>query len=340
MVNNMKPKYRKSNQVMEKYSIFIVLFAMIIVCSFLNKNFLSVNNVTNIMKQLAVGTILAYGEMLLIVSGMLDLSSGAVLALAGVFSVNCYKATGSLLLAFLLAVIIAVVCNIVNALMVTNFNTPPFIATLAMQMVARGIALFYTQGQNINQLDNYVVFGQGYIGPVPISIIFMIIITIIIWYVMRHTRFGRSLYAIGGNEEAAVASGINVKKNKYIVFIINGVLVGIAGVLFMSRVNAGLPNGAVGYEMEGLTAAIVGGTSFSGGVGTTFGTLAGAFIIGCLNNIMNLVGVDSYIQQIVKGCIIAVAVIWDIRSKNKKSTKIILVEENKEKDENSKAISL
>ncbi len=326
----MKQKFDKSNQVMQKYSIFIILFAMIIICSFLNKNFLSVNNVTNIMKQLAVGTILAYGEMILIISGMLDLSSGAVLALAGVFSVNFYKATGSLVLALLLAVIIAVVCNMVNALMVTNFNTPPFIATLAMQMVARGIALFYTQGQNINQLDNYIVFGQGNIGPVPISIIFMIIITIIIWYIMRHTRFGRSLYAIGGNEEAAVASGINVRKNKYIVFAINGVLVGIAGVLFMSRVNAGLPNGAVGYEMEGLTAAIVGGTSFSGGVGTTLGTLAGAFIIGCLNNIMNLIGVNSYIQQIVKGCIIAIAVIWDIRSKSKKSAKVILVEEKEE----------
>lgn len=317
---------KKTNQIMEKYSIFIVLFIMIILCSILNKNFLSTNNISNIMKQLAVATILAYGEMLLIISGMLDLSSGAVLALAGVLSVSTYKSGGSLLLALLVALTIGVVCNLVNALMVTNFKTPPFIATLAMQTVARGIALLYTKGQNILQLDKYVVFGQGSIGPVPVSIIFMVVITVVIWYIMKHTRFGRSLYAIGGNEEAAVASGINVMKNKYIVFVINGLLVGIAGVLFMSRVNAGLPNGAVGYEMEGLTAAIVGGTSFSGGVGTTMGTLAGAFIIGCLNNIMNLAGVDSYIQQIVKGVIIALAVIWDIRSKSKKSSKVILVE--------------
>ncbi len=326
----MRTKLNKNNLIMEKYSIFVVLFAMIIVCSFLNKNFLSFNNITNIMKQLAVGTILAYGEMLLIVSGMLDLSSGAVLALAGVFSVSTYKSTDSLLLAFIVAILVAVVCNLVNALMVTNFKTPPFIATLAMQMVARGIALFFTKGQNILQLDRYVIFGQGTWGPVPISILITVIITIGIWYLLKHTRFGRSLYAIGGNEEASIASGIPVMKNKYIVFMINGVLVGIAGVLFMSRVNAGLPNGAVGYEMEGLTAAIVGGTSFSGGVGTTMGTLAGAFIIGCLNNIMNLTGVDSYIQQIVKGIIIAVAVIWDIRSKSKKKTKLILVEETKE----------
>lgn len=319
-------KMKKGSQVMEKYSIFIVLLVMIILCSMLNGNFLSTNNISNIMKQLAVATILAYGEMLLIISGMLDLSSGAVLAFAGVLSVSAYKSTGSLLLALLVAVTIAVVCNLINAVMVTNFKTPPFIATLAMQTVARGIALLYTKGQNILQLEDYVVFGQGTVGPIPISIIFMVVITIAIWYIMKHTKFGRSLYAIGGNEEAAIASGINVIRNKYIVFIINGLLVGISGVLFMSRVNAGLPNGAVGYEMEGLTAAIVGGTSFSGGVGTTLGTLAGAFIIGCLNNIMNLAGVDSYVQQIVKGVIIALAVIWDIQSKSRKTTKVILTE--------------
>jgi len=317
------------NEIMEKFSIFIVLVMMIIFCSILNKNFLSANNISNIMKQLAVPTILAFGEMLLIISGMLDLSSGAVLALAGVYSVNIYKSTGSLVLAVIVAIIIGVACNLINALMVANFNTPPFIATLAMQMAARGVALLYTQGQNILQLGDFTIFGQGSIGPIPISIILMAVITVVIWYLLKHTRFGRSLYAIGGNEETAIASGINVFRNKYMVFGVNGILVGIAGVLFMSRVNAGLPNGAVGYEMEGLTAAIVGGTSFSGGVGTTLGTLAGAFIIGCLNNIMNLVGVDSYVQQIVKGVIIALAVIWDIQSKTKKTKKIILVEETK-----------
>ncbi len=329
----------KKSQIKEKYSIFLVLLLMIVLCTCFNRNFMSPDNIPNIMKQLAVATILAYGEMLLIISGMLDLSSGAVLALSGVFSVYVYKGTDSLLLAFLVAIFIAVACNIVNAIMVTNFKTPPFIATLAMQMAARGIALLFTNGQNIPQLGRYTVFGQGSIGPVPISILFIVVITIVIWYILRHTRLGRSLYAIGGNEEAAIASGISVNRNKYIVFIINGVLVGIAGVLFMSRVNAGLPNGAVGYEMEGLTAAIVGGTSFSGGVGTTMGTFAGALIIGCLNNIMNLTGVNSYVQQIVKGTIIALAVIWDIYSKNKKTTKVILVENEKEKEWNEEKSS-
>jgi inositol transport system permease protein len=319
----------KNTSAKEKYSIFFVLFVMIFLCSFLNKNFLSPINLSNIMKQLAVSTILAYGEMLLIISGMLDLSSGAVLALSGVLSIITYKSTGSLVLAVIVAIAVAVTCNIINAIMITNLNAPPFIATLVMMQVARGVALLITNGQNILQLKDYVIFGQGSIGGIPISILITAVITVIIWYILRHTRLGRSLYAIGGNEEASIAAGIKVKKNKYIVFIINGVLVGIAGILFMSRVNAGLPNGAIGYEMEGLTAAIVGGTSFSGGVGTTMGTLAGAFIIGCLNNIMNLIGVDSYIQQIVKAAIIALAVIWDIRSKSRKTKKVILVEEKK-----------
>lgn len=326
----MKVKKFDRHKMIEKYSIFFVLILMVIISTMLNPNFMSSGNLTNVARQLAVGTILAYGEMILIISGMLDLSAGSVLALAGVLSVSVYTKTGSLLLAFMVSIGVAVLCNLVNAVMVTNFKTPPFIATLAMMTVARGLALLYTKGQNILQIGDYRLFGHGKIGNVPIPIIFMVIITVVIWYILRHTRFGRSLYAIGGNEEASVASGINVNAAKYKAFMLNGVLVGIAGVLFMSRVNQGLPNGAVGYEMEGLTAAIVGGTSFSGGVGTPIGTLAGSFIIGCLNNIMNLKGIDSYVQQIVKGAIIALAVIYDIRSKNKKTTKVILVEEKSE----------
>ena len=335
-----------ASQAMQKYSIFFVLLVMILISMTMNDNFFSPGNLTNIGRQLAVATKLAYGEMLLIISGMLDLSAGAVLALSGVLSVSFYKTTGSLLGAFMVAIVVAVACNIVNAFFVANCKMPAFIVTLAMTMVARGLALLYTQGQNILQIGDYKVFGQGkltdvpflekmtFLDSVPIPIVFLILITIIIWYVLNHTKFGRSLYAIGGNEEAAIASGINVISSKYKAFIINGILVGIAGILFMSRVNAGLPNGAVGYEMEGLTAAIVGGTSFSGGVGTTLGTLVGSFIIGCLNNIMNLQGVDSYVQQVVKGGIIVAAVLYDLKFKNKKSVKVILG--NKEKKNTEK----
>ncbi|MDR2529847.1 MAG: ABC transporter permease [Synergistaceae bacterium] len=305
----------------EKYSIFLVLLTLFVVCSFANPNFLSFNNLSNISRQLSVTTILAFGETILIISGMIDLSAGSVLALSGVLAVSTFKATGSLTLAFAVGVLTGVLCSLLNALMITDFRVPPFIATLAMQTMARGAALLYTKGQNILQLGRFVVFGQGNIQGVPIPIIFLAVIFAITWYVLRHTRFGRSLYAIGGNEEAAVASGINVKRVKYKAFLFNGVLVGIAGVLFMSRVNAGLPNGAINFEFQALTAAIIGGTSFSGGIGTAAGTLAGAFIVGFLDNIMNLTGVDSYVQQIVRGAIIALAVIYDIWAKVRRRTR-------------------
>ncbi|EGW41920.1 ABC transporter permease [Desulfosporosinus sp. OT] len=307
----------------KKYSIYLILIALFIVCSLANPNFLSVNNLTNISRQLAVTTILALSATMLIISGMLDLSSGSVLALSGVFAVSAYKATGSLLIAIAVGILTGIICNLLNAMMISTFKAPPFIATLAMLTVARGVALLFTKGQNILQLGKFTDLGQGSIGVIPIPIIFLVVIAIVTWYLLNHTRFGRSLYAVGGNEEASIASGINVHKTKYTAFIINGIFVGIAGVLFMSRVNAGLPNGAVNYEFTALTAAIIGGTSFSGGVGTVGGTLAGAFIVGFLDNIMNLTNVDSYMQQIVRGTIIALAVIYDIHTRNRRANSML-----------------
>lgn len=313
-----------------KYSIFIVLVMMFILFSFLNPNFLSVGNLSNVSRQIAVTTILAFGETILIISGMLDLSSGSVLALSGLISVIAFKATGSMLLAFIVAIVVAVVANLINALMVTKFKTPPFIATLAMQAVARGLALLVTNGQNIYQIGDYVNVGQGSIWFIPTPIIFLVGALVATWYILNQTPFGRSLYAIGGNEEAAIASGITVNRNKVIAFAINGVLVGVAGVLFMSRVNAGLPNGGINYEFQALTSSIIGGTSFSGGIGTAGGTVIGAFIVGFLNNIMNLVNVNAYMQQIVRGAIIALAVIYDIWAKNKRTKRHIgRIEEQK-----------
>ena len=304
-----------------RYSIYLVLAAMIVISSIISPVFLSTLNITNISRQISITTILAFGATILIIAGLLDLSAGSVLALAGVLSVASYKATGSLALAMAVGLAVGVVCNIVNGIIVTRFNTPPFIATLAMQTVARGAALQYTSGQNIYQIGNYVVFGQSSVGPIPTPVLFMVGIGVVTWYLLRHTRLGRSLYAIGGNAEAARASGINVNAVKMKAYLINGVFVGIAGVLFMSRVNAGLPNAGIMAEFEAMTSAIIGGTSFSGGIGTASGTLAGAFIMGILNNIMNLMRVQSYMQQIVRGAIIALAVCYDIYSKKKREAR-------------------
>jgi inositol transport system permease protein len=226
-------------------------------------------------------------------------------------------------LAFAVAIGVAMACNLVSALMVTRFAAPSFIATLAMQEMARGGALLFTKGQNIYQIGDYTKVGQGSVGFVPTPVIFLVALFFLTWYILKQTRFGRSLYAIGGNQEAAKASGIDVNSVKIGAFLVNGLLVGIAGVLFMSRVNAGLPNGAINYEFQGLTSSIIGGTSFSGGVGTAGGTVVGAFIVGFLNNIMNLANVNSYMQQIARGGIIALAVIYDIWTKNRRTRSLV-----------------
>lgn len=321
-MNNLMTR-EKWQTIKSRYSIYLVLIVMIIVCNSLNENFLSPRNISNISAQISVTTILAFGETILIIGGLLDLSCGSVLALAGVLSVYVFKETGSLSLAFAVGLIVGVLCNWVNGILVRRFNIPAFIATLAMMTVARGIALLFTKGQNIYQIGDYVWFGQGKIGFVPLPVVFMIIVGVLTWYILGHTSFGRSLYAVGGNEEAARASGINVGRVKIGAYLINGAFVGLAGILLMARTNVGAPNAGQGYEFEALTAAIIGGTSFSGGLGTAGGTLAGAFIVGFLNNIMNLTGVDSYLQQVIKGGIIALAVGYDMWAKVNRTRKTL-----------------
>lgn len=309
---------------LSRYSIYIILLAVIIAASFLSPNFLSSDNLFNVLRQVAVITILAYGAMTLIIGGMIDLSAGAVMAFSGVVSVMVYKSTGSLVYALLAAILVGVLCNLASAFLVATLRTPAFIVTLGMMMVARGAVLELTQGQNILQLGDFILIGQGNLGWLPIPVLILVIITAVIWYLMNQTRYGRSVYAVGGNEEAARAAGIPVERVKYQAFLVNGALVGIAGAIFMSRVNAGLPNAGQGYELQAITAPIIGGTSFSGGIGTVFGTLAGALIVGVLGNIMNLIGIGSYIQQIVMGLIIVVAVAYDVFSKRGKAKTTIL----------------
>lgn len=307
-----------------RYSIYIILLVVVVAASFLSPNFLSSDNLFNVLRQVAVITILAFGAMTLIIGGMIDLSAGAVMAFAGVVSVMVFKSSGNMLLAILAGIAIGMICNLVNAFLVATLRTPAFIVTLGMMLMARGAVLELTQGQNVLQLGDFVLIGQGNLGWLPIPVLALIGITIAIWYLMNQTRYGRSVYAVGGNEEAARAAGIAVERVKYKAFLVNGALVGIAGVIFMSRVNAGLPNAGVGYELQAITAPIIGGTSFSGGVGTVMGTLAGALIVGILGNIMNLIGIGSYIQQIVMGAIIVVAVAYDVFSKRGKAKTTIL----------------
>jgi inositol transport system permease protein len=188
MINN---KQNVWTNIKSKYSIYFVLVVLFVVCWLSNENFVSAENISNISTQISVGTILAFGQTILIICGMLDLSSASVLALAGVLSVSIYKSTGSLTVAFIVAILVGVFCNILNGLMVTKFKTPPFIATLAMMTMARGAALMYTNGQNIYQIDEYTKFGQGKVFGIPAPILFMIVLLIVTWYLLKHTVFGQ-----------------------------------------------------------------------------------------------------------------------------------------------------
>ena len=307
--------------ILNKYSLVLILLALMAVCGVANENFLKISNLLNVIKQQSVIIIISFGAMLLIICGLLDLAAGSVLALSGVICVSFFQHVPNVFLTILVAIVVAVACHLISALMVTFFHTPPFIATLAVQAMARGAALFYTGGTNLYDIEGLTFIGQGNFLGIPMPVYFMVACFIIMAYLTKQTKFGRSIYAVGGNEEAARASGINVEKIKILAYVANGVLVGLAAVVWVARVNGAMPNGGLSYEFDAMTSTIIGGTSFSGGIGTAFGTVVGSFIVGFLNNIMNLASIDSYLQQVVRGFIIAVAVIWDIYSKEKKTYK-------------------
>lgn len=304
-----------------KYSIFLILAIVFVGCSLISPNFLTPQNISNVSKQIAISTIVAFGQTLLIIAGMLDLAVGSTLALSGLSAVFFYKATGLLVPSLFVGVFVGLIVSLITGLTVTKYKIPPFIATLGMLTAVRGVALLSTNGQNIYQIGDFTIWGQSSVLGIPTPVWFMIGAWILTWYMLNHTKFGRSLYAIGGNEEAARACGIKIAAIKIKAYLVCGAFTGLAGVLFMARVNTGLPNSGIGFELDTLSIAVIGGTSITGGVGSATGTLAGAFIIGFISNIMNLMAVPSYIQQIVKGVIIVVAVGYDIASKMSRDKK-------------------
>ena len=308
---------------MRKYQTFLILLGLIFVCSIISDRFLRVTNLINIARQISIVTILAFGETLLIISGGIDLSVGAVAGMAGVIGCQVFIGTDSIPLAVVVGILLGALAGSLNGFVITKFGAPPFIVTLAMQTVASGAIFLHTNGQNVYNIGKFNLLGQGSVGFIPIPIIIMLITGIVIYIILEKMKFGRYLYAIGGNESAAIGSGIQVGRVKFITYVICGALAGLGGIVLMSRLNAGLPAAGTGYETDALMATIIGGTSFTGGIGTATGTLIGSFIMGILNNIFNLTGVQAYVQQILKGVLIVVAVVLDLYTKrNKKRVKI------------------
>lgn len=303
-------------EIYRKYGTILIFIGIFVLSSFLNETFLTTGNLTNVLRQVVVVSLLACGVTFIIILGHIDVSLGSVVALTGTIAASVMSLTQNLALAISAGIVSGIAVGLINGYVITYFKIPSFIMTLAMTTVARGAILLYTAGVPVSGLGDFQMIGQGSVGPVPISVLILIFVVLVSWVLLNRTKFGRHVYAVGGNAKAALASGINTDSVLRRAFVFNGILAAIAGIVLMSRINSGQPAGGVAYEFDAITAVVVGGTSLMGGTGTIMGTVIGAMIIGVINNILNLMNVSSYWQQIVKGVIIAVAVILDVKTKS------------------------
>lgn len=301
-----------------------IIIALVAMCVFLvvfpttRSTFLTQKNIFNILRQNASNLFLATGMTMVIILGGIELSVGSVIALSGCVAAGCVEFLGlPEIVGFAAGILVGALVGMFNGFVICKTDIPPFIVTLASMNITKGIALVYTQGSPIRCMSDAFKFpGAGYIGPVPTPVVLMIIVFIIAAYIINRTKLGRHMYAVGGNAQAAKFSGINVQRVKFIIYTYTGIMAGIAGIVIASRLYSGQPTAGDGAEMDAIAAVVVGGTSMSGGSGRIGGTLIGVLIIGVLNNGLNLLGVDSNWQFIVKGLVILLAVYVDyIRNK-------------------------
>ncbi|WP_415326550.1 ABC transporter permease subunit [Clostridium perfringens] len=299
-----------------KYKSLIGLVLLCIVITIVTPNFLSVSNITNVFTQVSVNAIIAIGMTFVILTGGIDLSVGSTLAISGAVGASIVKLTGNVFLAIIVAAVIGIAVGLINGLLVSKGKLQAFIVTLATMTIFRGATLVFTDGTPISKLpEAFVKIGNGKLGFMPIPVIITIIIAIIAVYALSQTRFGRYLYALGGNEDASRLSGINTDKIKTLVYVVLGFASAIAGVIITSRIGSASPNAGTGFELDAIAAVVIGGTSLAGGEGTITGTLIGALIIGVLNNGLNLMNVSPFYQSIVKGLVILIAVLLDKKSR-------------------------
>jgi len=304
---------------MEQKSL-IALIILIMVVSFINPHFFTFNNVSNILRQTSVNAIIAVGMTIVILTAGIDLSVGSILALCGAFAASMIGLELPVLVTVLITLVGGALLGSVTGFVVSKGKVQPFIATLVAMVLLRGITMVYTDGRPISTgftdvADSFAWFGTGYLFGLPVPIWIMAVVFAGAWYLLHHTRFGRYVYAIGGNEEATKLSGINIDRVKMGVYAIAGVLSALAGIIVTSRLSSAQPTAGAGYELDAIAAVVVGGTSLMGGSGRVMGTLIGALIIGFLNNALNLLDVSSYYQMIAKAIVILLAVLVDTKSK-------------------------
>jgi len=297
-----------------RFGLVIALLITATVLTILRPHFLNWENLVNVVRQISVTGMLAVGVTFVLLTGGVDLSLGSVVALAGVMAAHCAH-PGQFPLVVPLAVGIAVgaACGAVNGGVVTLGKVAPFIATLGMMTVARGLALVLSGGRPVSNMSPAMKAIDGEIVGIPIPAIILAMVAFGAWWVLTYTRLGRHVYAVGGNENAARAAGINVQGVKMFAYTVCGALTGLAGVVLAARITTGQPNAGIAYELDAIAAVVIGGTSLSGGIGTIAGTILGALLMGVIGNGLDLLNVSPYYQQIVKGVIIVGAVWLDRR---------------------------
>ncbi|MDO4260767.1 MAG: ABC transporter permease [Eubacteriales bacterium] len=300
----------KAVTLVKQRAIWAFLVLMIVFFSVMSSNFLSVRNLLNVVKQVSIYGIASVGMTYVILLGGIDLATGSIISfiniLAAYFMVNLGWHPAA---AIVLSLVASTFIGFLNGIVIAQIKMPALIVTFASQTIFAGLAYIICNGTPISRFpESFLVLGQGYVGPVPVPVILMVVCFAVGAFILIKTYFGRYFYALGGNEEAAELSGIHVKKVKCLVYSLSGLFAGIAGLVMLARANTGQPNAGVGYEFDVITCVVLGGVSVNGGSGKISNVIAGVLIIGVLSNGMVLLNVSSYMQMVIKGIILLLAV--------------------------------
>ncbi|CAJ1001556.1 MULTISPECIES: ABC transporter permease [Bacillales] len=294
------------------------LALIVIVLSIISDDFLTLSNIFNVLRQISINALIAFGMTFVILTGGIDLSVGSILALSSAITAGLMTGGMDTTLAVLIGLMAGMAMGAVNGLIIAKGKVAPFIATLATMTVFRGLTLVYTEGKPITGLNpDFAMLGKGFFLEIPMPVIWMVLSFVVLYFILRHTTFGRHVYALGSNEEATRLSGISTTRVKVWVYTISGLFAALSGIILASRLNSAQPTAGTAYELDAIAAVVLGGTSLAGGRGWIVGTLIGAMIIGVLDNGLNLLNVSSFYQAVVKGAVILVAVLLD-RSKSNK----------------------
>lgn len=317
---DLKNKYSELKRFLGIISILAILS---IFFSIMEPRFLSPYNLRNVLRLSAILSLVAYGEAIVLISGGIDLSVGSIAAVASVLTAMVARSVG-IVPGYACGILTGALMGTINGVLISRFRLPAFIATFGMLVYAEGIANYISRGAPIEFMpEGFGVLGSGYWGPIPIPIIISVVVFIFAHVMLTKTPFGRYLYAIGGNEKAAWLSGINVKRYKLLAYTISGLLAGLAAVVLTSRINSGQSNLAPSLPFDAIAAAAVGGLSMRGGSGKIYQPVLGATIISVANNGLNLLNISSYVQMIVIGGVILIAVSWDNLRKNESFMKLV-----------------